>query len=207
MRTFKISRDWHGLGCNIYQKSTVTINPGVTVLVGCNGCGKTTLIKQLKKQLEKEGIPVLSFDNLHDGGHNAISAAMFHQDFAFVNSSMQASEGENITLNIGNFAQRIGDYQRRHADAEELWLFFDAVDSGLSVDNIVDLKEILFSLILQHRGKTDVYIVASANEYELARGEACFDVLRCKYTEFKTYDAYRKFILKTREAKDKRKYK
>ena len=43
MRKFKIDRDYNGLGCNIYQKGTVTINPGVTVLVGCNGIGKTTL--------------------------------------------------------------------------------------------------------------------------------------------------------------------
>ena len=120
---------------------------------------------------------------------------------------MCSSEGENINLNIGNFAGKIGNYQRSHADAKELWIFFDAVDSGLSVDNVVDLKETLFRLILENSGATEVYIIVSANEYELARGEACFDVLRCKYTQFKTYEAYRKFILKTREVKDARVYK
>lgn len=207
MRKFKINRDYNGIGCNIYQKGTVTINPGVTVLVGCNGIGKTTLIYQLKQQLEKENIPVLSFDNLRDGGHHARSTAMFYQDFAFVGASMQSSEGENITLNIGNFAGKVGAFQRRHSDAEELWVFLDAVDSGLSVDNVVELKDVLFRLILENRGNTEVYIIVSANEYELARGEACFDVLRCKYTKFSSYERYRNFILKTREVKDARVYK
>lgn len=207
MHKFKIDRDYNDIGCNIYQKGTVTINPGVTVLVGCNGIGKTTLIRQLKDQLENENVPALSFDNLHEGGHYARSAAMFYQDFAFVGTSMQSSEGENIALNIGNFASKIGDFQRRHADAKELWLFFDAVDSGLSVDNVVELKDVLFRLILENRGSTEVYIVVSANEYELVRGEACFDVLRCKYTKFSSYERYRNFILKTREIKDSRIYK
>jgi hypothetical protein len=48
----------------------------------------------------------------------------------------------------------------------------------------------------------DIYIVISANEYELARCEKCFDVQNCKYREFKTYDSFRKFILKSREKRD-----
>lgn len=206
MRKFKIDRDWNGIGCNIYQKGTVTLNPGVTVLVGCNGIGKTTLIRQLKAKLEKESIPVISFDNLHDGGHHARSSAVYFNNWSFVAASMQSSEGENINLNIGNFAGRLGHFQMKHAKAEELWIFLDAVDSGLSVDNVVELKS-LFQLILENRGATEIYIVVSANEYELARGEACYDVLRCKYTKFSSYERYRNFILKTREAKDARDYR
>ena len=205
MRKFKIEKDWNGIGCSLYQKSTIELEPGVTVLVGCNGIGKTTLIQQLKLLLEKEKIPVISFDNLHDGGHNARSAAVFHEDWTFVGTSMCSSEGENISLNLGRFAGKLGDFQRSHAGAEELWIFLDAVDSGLSVDNIVDLKG-LFELILENKGQTEIYIVISANEYELARGEACFDVLRCKYRKFASYEAYRNFILKTREIKNARKY-
>ena len=52
----------------------------------------------------------------------------------------------------------------------------DAVDSGLSVDNIVDVKEQLFKTILEYNYGNEIYIVISANEYEMARGEQCFDV-------------------------------
>lgn len=205
MRKFKINRDYCDTGCNIYQKGTITLNPGVTVLVGCNGIGKTTLIRQLKDKLKKEKIPVISFDNLHDGGHHARSSATFYNDWSFVAASMQSSEGENIYLNIGNFAGKLRHFQEKHLGAEELWIFLDAVDSGLSVDNIVELKD-FFRLILDNRGNTEIYIIVSANEYELARGEACYDVLRCKYTKFSSYERYRGFILKTREIKNARVY-
>ena len=204
MRIFEIPRDPLDMGCNIYQKKEITINPGVTVLVGCNGIGKTTLLRLLKEQLRNENIPVISYNNLWDGGDHSRGVALRQGNLSFLAESALSSEGENITLNIGNFAAKIGAFQRQHAGVSELWLLFDAVDSGLSVDNIVELKEDLFSLILQHRGDTEIYIIISANEYELARGEACFDVLRGKYITFKTYEAYRNFILKTREAKNKR---
>lgn len=205
MRTFKINRDWNCLGCNIHKKGTVTINPGLTVLVGCNGIGKSTLIRQLAQLLEREKIPVLKYDNLHDGGSKARSGAAFRNDFTFLATSMQSSEGENISMNLGRFASQIGTFQRAHKDAKELWIFLDAIDSGFSVDNIIEMKD-LFNLIMENSNGAEIYIIASANEYELARGENCYDVLRCKYVKFKTYERYRNFILKTREEKDKRIY-
>lgn len=53
----------------------MTINPGVTVLVGCNGIGKTTFLRQLRNKLKKSDIPYIEYDNLHDGGNNSVSEA------------------------------------------------------------------------------------------------------------------------------------
>lgn len=202
-RKFKINRDYNGLGYNIYKKGTFTFNPGTTVLVGCNGIGKTTLLIQIKEQLKKENIPVIMFDNLHDGGSNSRSRASFYGDFSFLATSLQSSEGENIIMNLGRFAGRIGQFVLKHKNSPEIWILIDAADSGLSVDNIVDTKEYLFKTILDDNPNSDVYIVISANEYELARGEQCFDVLNGRYRKFSSYESYRKFILKTREEKDK----
>ena len=66
MRKFKIEKDWNGIGCSLYQKSTIELEPGVTVLVGCNGIGKTTLIQQLKLLLEKEKITREEFEGLFE---------------------------------------------------------------------------------------------------------------------------------------------
>ena len=38
----------------LYNHTTITINPGVTVLTGCNGTGKSTLMRLMKEQLERE---------------------------------------------------------------------------------------------------------------------------------------------------------
>lgn len=228
-RTFKINRTYHGETVPMYKKTRITLNEGVTVLVGCNGIGKTTLMSQIKALLQQDHIPVISFDNLHDGGSKAISAASFFEDFQFMAEAFTSSEGENIVLNVGNFASSLGyfiktgkvstrssrlsdafrqalngDKQETHEVPNERWILMDAADSGLSVDNIVEIKDVLFKMILKDAGDTKVYIVVSCNEYEMARGENCFDVYNGKYRKLKTYEAYRKFILKSREWKNQR---
>lgn len=78
------------------------------------------------------------------------------------------------------------------------------MDSGLSVDAIVDLKEYLFKTILESNSDKEVHIVVSANEYEMARGEQCFDVIHGKYVSIKSYERYRGVVMRSRAEKDKR---
>ena len=228
-RKFKIRKNYYD-DYTLYQKSMITLKPGVTVLVGCNGSGKTTLLRHLKDSLTNNKIPVVSFDNLHDGGSNSIRSASFIGDTNFVVSSACSSEGENIVLNVGKFASTLrkfiktGEKPSDFSDnlsklfaslsgkkdddsvitSNERWLLFDAVDSGLSVDNIIDLKEQLFETILEDGKDCDIYIVISANEYEIARNENCFDVYAGKYIKFSDYEDYRQFIINSRKIKDMR---
>ena len=203
MREFNIIRDPNDCG-NLYYRSKVAFEPGVTVLVGCNGCGKTTLIRQIKRLLEKDDIPYVAYDNLHDGGSNARQRAGFYGDVDFMATSMCSSEGENIVLNMGNMARSMGALTKKHPNAKELWFLFDAVDSGLSIDNVLDIKEYLFKTVFEHNKDKDIYIIISANSYEMCRGEKCFDTWLCKYIDINSYDEYRDFVIKSRERKDKR---
>lgn len=227
-RKFKLEPDWYGEDIKMYKKKTITLEEGVTVLVGCNGIGKTTMLHQLKEQLTKKKIPVLSFDNLHEGGSKSLSSAAFNGDCAFAATAMASSEGENIVMNMGQlasilkhfidtgevckpnerisraFAQALWGDKNEAPTSNERWLLLDAIDSGLSVDNVVDLKEQLFKTIMETKGDKEVYIVITANAYEMARGEQCFDVYHGKYVKLKTYEAYRKLILKTRDMKNQR---
>lgn len=74
----------------------------------------------------------------------------------------------------------------------------------MSVDNIVDIKEQLFKTILKYNHGNKIYIVISANEYEMARGEQCFDVYNGKYITFKDYEDYRNMILESMKLKEGR---
>ena len=89
-------------------------------------------------------------------------------------------------------------------ESNERWILLDAIDSGLSIDNIVDVKEYLFKTILENNFGKEIYILVVANEYEMARGEDCFDVHNGKYVKFTDYEDYRNFVLKSKEWKDKR---
>lgn len=206
-RKFKIIKDPYFDGENIFKKSMITFNPGVTVLVGCNGSGKTTLIRLLKENLEKKNISSISFNNLYEGGTNATSLYGFMGDMSFVAESVMSSEGENIVMNLGKFASKIGRWVRHHKDEKELWIFLDACDSGLSIDNILDVKKYLFDVIIDDNPNTDVYIVVAANAYEMANGEQCYDVYNGEYITFSNYDEYRNMILQSKRNKETRENK
>ncbi len=203
-RTFEIEMEYYNCGQKLYTIDKFTFKPNVTVLVGCNGCGKTTLIHQMKHELECRKIPYLSFNNLIDGGANAMNCALDRSDIVFLATAATSSEGENIVLNIGRMAAEIGKQLRSADKPEEYWIFMDAIDSGMSIDNIVDIKQNLFDVIIRDNPNTTVYIVVSANEYELASGEQCFDVHNGRYITFDNYDSYRDFILESRAQKNKR---
>lgn len=201
-RKFKLLPHYYDTDWKLYAKNEITLQPGLTVLVGCNGAGKTTLIRQMKDELDELDIPQFSYDNLHEGGSASMSKAAFYQDWDLVSDLFGSSEGETILLNIGQAARDVGRLIRG-GGSKEIWLFFDAVDSGLSIDGMCEVKD-FFNLIFEDTKGTDVYIIVSTNAYEFASGEQCFDVYAGKYRTFKDYGDYKKFILDCRKRKDKR---
>lgn len=225
MIQIKTWRDPYDSGFSPTKPTTINIEEGLTVLVGCNGAGKTTLLNNIKEEMKKQNIPCNLYDNLRDGGSNSLSEAFFNENIELGASLWTASEGEAIKINFGNsstkireflktgfynsksnrFARLFSDKKEPEEVGNQRVLLFDAVDSGLSVDSIVEVKEV-FNLILEDAKQfgVETYIVISANEYELARGSNCFDVNAGRYIKFNDYEDYRTFILKSRKAKEKR---
>ena len=214
----KTWRDPYEIGVNITTARQVEINPGITVIVGCNGAGKKTLLEKIKDVCGEQKIPCFMHDNLRDGGHNSISELFFNNQYEDMSYLMCASEGEAIKSNVYHrdyktflekgiskkrniFAGIFGDEEEKLPEKTERVLLFDAVDSGLSVDAVIELKQ-MFNAILE--AYKDTYIVIAANEYELARNASCLDVTNGKPITFKDYEDYRNFIIKSREKKEKR---
>lgn len=205
-RKINLQKDPYGNNYDIFQKASVTIKTGVTVLVGCNGIGKSTLLHNIKEELKKKKISCIIFNNLTDGGSYARNRAGFFGDINFLGTSLLSSEGENIMMNIGTVAGKIGTFIRKNPDSKELWILLDAADSGLSIDNVINIKEQLFNTILSDsRNKDrDIYIIVSANEYEMACGEQCLDICNLKYVNIDNYDLFKELILQSRKQKELR---
>lgn len=203
-RTFDIVRDFYEEGYMIFKKKTCTFESGVTVLVGCNGSGKSTLLRQIKDDLERKNIPYILHDADKDDVRWKREEALYHSDIDFLSASMCSSEGENIFNVFYDVVRRMGRLTTQNQDAKELWFLFDALDSGLSIDAISEMKTDLFQFVIEQNPDKDIYIIVSANGYEFANGERCYDVANCKEITFKDYDDYRKFILKSKEQKNKR---
>lgn len=227
----KTWRDPYDSGFSPTKPTEIEINPGLTVLVGCNGAGKSTLLLNIKEHCKENMIACHLYDNLRSGHSNAMSELIANGDYSDVMDLMSSSEGECIKANIGrecsfyrNFfktgrinnrknqflslcmdEEKLKKQNDRYESCRDRVLLFDAVDSGLSVDSIVELKD-MFDLILKDSKQfnVNVYLIIAANEYELAREANCFDVNRGKYIKFKDYEDYRDFILKSRKDKEKR---
>lgn len=204
MKKIKISKNPNDLKYDLFSKSIIQLKKGVTVFTGCNGYGKSTMLRCIKNYLNKQSIDYIFYDNLFDGGLNARSAAEFYGTMDLLASMMCSSEGENIVINLGTQAGKIGAWIRKHPEYEEYFILFDAIDSGLSIDNIIDVKKHLFNTILKYNKEKNVYIVVSANSYEMCAGENCFDVNECKYITFNDYKEYKKYILETKKIKEDR---
>lgn len=208
MRSFKIDKCPHDDDTKLYEKTTFEINPGLTVLVGCNGAGKTTLLRYIKENLKDNNIPFITWDNtsFEDSHNGAKSLAGMNGDVSTLASLMICSEGESINIRISEFAKKLGYFcLNKYKNNPEIWILVDALDSGFSIDNIIDVKDDLFKIIMESKpANQDIYIVASANAYELARGEKCFDVHNLKYIEFKNYEDYRNFVIESRKIRDGR---
>ena len=227
----KTWRDPYDSGFNTTNPKEIEINEGLTVLVGCNGAGKTTLLMNIQDHCKKNKIPCHFYNNLQDGGNQLGSMISGCGDLPCDNlglavSMWTASEGEAIKLNIGRQSTMYkeffdtGHFKNRSyrfskllsedkgddtVETKQRVLLFDATDSGLSIDNICDLKELFNTIIEDARAhEVELYIIISANEYELCRQENCFDVNKGKYIRFAGYEDYRAFILKSRKNKEKR---
>ncbi len=201
-RQFKIISRYYDDKRKLYKYPTIEFNPGITILIGCNGSGKTTLLHQIKTQLDKTDTPNILYDNLRDGGTNGREAAFFHGDDVLGATMMCSSEGECIALNLGTAARKFG-YMMTHSTGNERWVLLDAIDSGLSIDQVQEVKNDLLHLMLDMEKDKELYIICSANEYEMCVGEPCFNIVDGKYVEINNYEDYKKEILKTRKYKDK----
>lgn len=229
-RIIKTWRDPYDAGFSTCRKKQIEIQQGLTVLVGCNGSGKTTLLHNIKSELKKEDIPVFYYDNEKDGGNNSISESIFYGNLSFTATALCSSEGENISLNLSKIASKLRksvetgdngdrfnalaktlalkDDNEENNVSNERWILLDAMDSGYSIDNVIEMKD-FFDLVIKDAKEfgIELYIMISSNEYELAHESKCFDVMEGKYIQFASYEDYKKFILRTREKKDKRKYR
>lgn len=204
MLKFEIEKCPFDEGVVFFKKRNVEIKEGLTVLVGCNGYGKTTFLNAIERRFQKdEKYKIIKWNGRHD--KEIIQNRLLEGNIGMFAATWGSSEGEEINNNIAVVANDIGRIMRGKND-KDIIILLDCMDSGLSIDNIIDAKDFFKSLVIEDIKKSGhkCYIIASANEYELANKERCYDIYTGKELTFSNYDKYKHFIMKTRRIKDER---
>lgn len=229
MLIIKTWKDPYDVGFTVCKEKEMIFNPGLTVLVGCNGSGKTTTLRNIEEECKEMKVPCHLYDNLSKGRNSSFddyfSGFGTDKDFEDGIKIFLSSEGESIGINVSKQGRLYKEFFKEGIikDAsyrfEEIFdfkhhkgvldnrrvLLFDAVDSGLSVDMVIEMKEYFKKVIEGAQiNEYELYIIASANEYELCSRESCFDVTTGKYITFEDYSEYKNFILNSRTKKVKR---
>lgn len=225
---FEIEREPYQEGDKLFKKKVLELEPNsISCFVGCNGTGKTTLIREIKDNLRKLKAQEIKADFYHNAfggifsdlrGKKEKQSDIVYLDFDkrtdtsfrendyFINAGIVAtsSTGEGVVSRFGRHLQVIGNVVRSLKD-KTIFIFFDDCDAGTSIDMIQDIKD-CFQLIMYDciKNNNTFYIVLTANSFEFCKDLDCISVHDFKHKQFKTYNQFKKFVLNSRKLKDKR---
>ncbi len=187
------------------------LEPGVTMIIGSNGVGKTTFLNQVysifsehtwekisKNDLIRDLYGVYLYSNDYEekfacdswlNGSNSNKCSLLA-------SYHEGSEGQNMMLFLEQKMYDIGNFVRkcRQGSKKGVILLFDGLDSGLSPDNINIIKTQLLDFIVKEENKLndefEVYILCTSNSYELCSGYRCYSIGDYKYKNVSSYEEF-----------------
>lgn len=181
---------------NLYKKHTFEFTEGITCLIGKNGTGKSTLLKMIYEELNDD---CFYYSNEHSE-REASGRLLFNGQLEQLSRNLCSSEGQNIRNNfydiVGEIRQHI--FKIKQINKSQVIILLDGLDSGISLDYVIELKKDLFPLIFQDckDNNLECYILIAANNYEFCSGEDCVRVSDAKHFKFKDYNDFRKIYLR-----------
>lgn len=194
------------------------ISPGITMLIGSNGSGKTTALSQIRSLFSTEDDLVKKWNTIeiNDSIRNLYSSYLYDNVYeeTFTKSTWGAtdhidrvaqtfenSEGQNMYDYLYYKINEIGQAVTKAIknNKKGIFLLFDGLDSGLSLDVINTIRKSVLEFIIEtekKRSNLEVYIICSANSYEFCNNYDCIDVTNQKHITFTNYTDYEKYFVK-----------
>ena len=206
MLEVKIKRNPYGDGL-LFKRGTIELLSGINVIIGRNGCGKTTFCYETEEFCKKHNIKCYKYDNYIDGGDNARQEYLMFGDMEALASTAFHSEGEQIFYNMRKQIVKISNFISANQKEKQLVIILDALDSGLDIDGIEQVKAVMNMITIDGKEHgIDIYFVITANNYALIHEQRCIDIKTGNIYHFDDYISFKKFIEKQYD-KDKSKTK
>lgn len=177
-----------------HRKFTVDFRKGLTTVIGKNGSGKTSMIREMDDILHRDNIPHYTYIQ-NDKGPKLFHSGLMSggSSFATSNEYFLSSEGERILVTYGAMITTIKQFLETNKDEDIVVLLFDGLDSGLSINNIHSIRDI-FNLMINDY--PNVCIINTANNYEFVKDTRCVHARTGRDVSIKTYNDFVRFLTK-----------
>lgn len=191
-------------------------NPGITMLIGPNGSGKTITLKQIHS-IFSDDLAIQKWEDISQNDNIKNLYSSYHYDNVYEErwtkdswmhsglesrfaSTFENSEGQDIWDYIYYKAPAIGKAVRiaKKNNKKGIFILIDGLDSGLSLDKINELRVYLLDFINEKETTEnfEVYIICSANSYEMCNNYNCIDVTNQNKIIFNKYEDFEKYFIK-----------
>lgn len=174
----------------------------ITLLIGPNGTGKTLSLRNIEEVLKKEGIKCIRYSNKNNDIVNCYSEFNKYAEITDLLSAFH-SEGERIIDSVEKWANtHMVKNLLEHDD--NIWVLFDELDSGLSIDKLYYFLDQLMSILAYEKKRNpnrDVKFIFSCNSYEMLEYFKCNKnvtiilVPTGEIVDIKTYEEFKDLYL------------
>ena len=209
-------------GWDLFETNTVTITDNVTIFAGPNGYGKSSLVSMMKEALKQQDYkefemmsknpfkfllendkPVtkgfLAYDAKYDSYADIFGTQLWLNNVKLAGTMMSASEGQNKLITMGKLFDQVKDIKEKpeNKDLEQIILFVDGIDSGLSVDMIKFIMTTLPFKIQQVESLgVECIIIFTTNNYEMCRNRTVIDPITLQETKYESYEEFRNDMIR-----------
>lgn len=213
-------------GQPMFHNDHFTVTNKVTVFAGPNGYGKSTLTKMLKRCLKlqdieesektarergisrafsvignkeentSKNITFISYDAHADSYQNATASNLLSENHQMFSIRIESSEGQNKLYSLMEVFDAAKEVVMENKELEQIILFVDGIDSGLSIDMI----NLIMSTLDLKLGQIEQYgvevaLILTTNNYEMCRERTVYDPITFESVTYTNYEEFRKDML------------
>lgn len=234
MKTFRIYKDnYYYEDQVLYKKSKIEFKENtVSCLIGCNGIGKTTLVRQITDD-GQDCLHKSAFDLIDGKRELAFRAALsddkrteadytefylnYNKRTAIYNNEDDlimrdlckgfSSTGESAINDLGLALQLLFKKIEEHKGST-FYVVLDDLDVGVSI-NILRIINELIDKLVKKLIENDItyYIILTANSYELVKNRDCVSCIDFSHHSFTDYETYANYVAVTADWKNTRENK
>lgn len=147
----------------------------------------------------KATLGFISYDSHADDHTNTMSSTLLNKDLSQFALRSESSEGQNNLYSLMDLFNNAQAIAKKHQNLEQLIIFVDGIDSGLSVDMIdliIRTLDIKMKQVEDKNPNLEVAMIFTTNNYEMVRDSIALDPITSEPIEYENYEDFRKDMKK-----------